>query len=76
MATKTDESAAGTEAISPEQFAARQELERKIQERGIKPMTVEKLRSMGDLWPQDEEVDDFLAAVRDWRREGWKRSEP
>jgi len=67
MATKTDESTAGTEAISPEQIAARQELERKIQERGIKPMTVEKLRSMRDLWPEDEDVDEFIATVRQWR---------
>jgi hypothetical protein len=73
MATKTDETDASTENLSPEQIAARAKLEKMIQERGIKPMTIEQLRAMGDLWPEDEEVDDFLAAVREWRREGKER---
>jgi hypothetical protein len=73
MATKTDETDANTESLSPEQIAARAKLEKMIQEHGIKPMTIEQLRSMGDLWPEDEEVDDFLAAVREWRREGKER---
>lgn len=36
---------------------------------GIKPVTrFEKL--LGDFWPEDESADDFIAAVREWRREG------
>ncbi len=73
MATKTDETDASTESLSPEQIAARAKLEKMIQERESKPMTIEQLRAMGDLWPEDEEVDDFLAAVREWRREGKER---
>ena len=76
MATKTNETDANTESLSPEQIAARAKLEKMIQERGIKPMTIEQLRSMGDLWPEDEDVDEFLAAVREWRREGKERREP
>lgn len=25
---------------------------------------------LGDFWPKDESADDFIAAVRQWRREG------
>ena len=25
---------------------------------------------LGDFWPEDESADDFIAAVREWRREG------
>jgi hypothetical protein len=76
MAAKTDEPDTSTEALSPGQVAAREKLERMIKERGIKPMTIERLRSMGDLWPEDEGVDEFLAAVRQWRREGKEQREP
>ena len=29
---------------------------------------------LGDFWPEDESVDDFLDAVREWRREGTTES--
>jgi len=29
---------------------------------------------MGDLWPEGEAVDDFIAAVRECRRDGSTRS--
>ena len=73
MTTKTDDLDTATEALSPEQIAARAKLERMIKERGVKPMTLEQLRSMGDLWPEDEDVDDFIAAVRELRSEGKER---
>ncbi len=76
MTTKTDESDASTEGLSTAQIAARANLERIIKERGIQPMTIEQLRAMGDLWPEDEDVDEFLAAVREWRREGKEQREP
>ncbi len=44
---------------SPEALAA---------EQGISPVTnFEDL--LGDFWPEEESVDDFIAAVREWRRE-------
>lgn len=76
MTIKTDEPDASTESLSTEQIAARAKLERMIKERGIKPMTIEQLRAMGNLWPEDEDVDEFLAAVREWRREGKEQREP
>lgn len=27
-------------------------------------------RLLGDFWPEDESADEFIAAVRQWRREG------
>lgn len=76
MTMKTDETDASTESLSPEQISARAKLERMIQERGIKPMTLEQLRSMGDLWPEDEDVDEFLEARERWRNESRRREIP
>ena len=53
------------EGLSPEQSRARARLRKLIDERGIKPITAEQLRAMGDVWPEDESVDEFLA----WREE-------
>jgi len=35
------------------------------------PLPVESL--FGDFWPEDESIDDFLAALHDWR--GHKRND-
>lgn len=36
---------------------------------GVRPVTdFEAL--LGDFWPEDEGIDDFIAAVREWRRHG------
>jgi len=51
---------------SIEELAARQ---------GVKPCRrIEDLR--GDCWPEDESVDEFIAAVRRWRQEGSTREVP
>ena len=63
-----DEAEEFTENLSSLQIRARAKLEQRFKERGLKPMTIERLRAMGDLWPEDENVDDFLAAVREWRK--------
>jgi hypothetical protein len=62
------------EGMSAEQSKARARLLSLIDERGIKPITVEQLRAMGDAWPEDENVDDFITDVREWRRDGRTRS--
>ena len=72
----TDEGEEMGEGLSAEQAKARAKLEKMIRERGIKPMTIERLRAMGDLWPEDESVDGFIAAVRKWRRDGGPRRLP
>jgi hypothetical protein len=53
------------EELSPEEIKARAKLERMIKENGISPLTVEQLHAMGDLWPEEDDVDEFL----DWREE-------
>ena len=36
---------------------------------GVRP--VERFEDLlGDFWPEDETADEFIAAVREWRREG------
>lgn len=38
-------------------------------EQGVSPIkSIDELR--GDFWPEDEGPDDFVNAVREWRREG------
>ena len=41
-------------------------VEELMAEQGVKPVTdVREL--LGDFWPEDESVDDFITAIRDWR---------
>lgn len=74
--TTADEVNNVEEGQSTEQSKARARLRRLILQRGITPITVDQLRAMGDLWPENESVDDFIAAVREWRREGSLRRLP
>ncbi len=53
------------EKLSPEQIRARERLKKLIDEQGTKPLNVEELHAMGDVWPEDESVEEFLA----WREE-------
>lgn len=50
---------------TPQQAAARAKLEKLIAQSGVKPLTIDELNAMGDLWPEDESVDDFL----EWREQ-------
>jgi hypothetical protein len=34
------------------------------------PLSVRFEDLIGDFWPEDETCDEFIAAVREWRREG------
>lgn len=68
--TTADEASEVEEGQPSEQSKARARLRRLILQRGVTPITVDQLRAMGDLWPENESVDDFIAAVREWRRDG------
>ena len=74
--TTADEVSDVEEGQSSEHSRARARLRGLILQRGITPITVDQLRAMGDLWPDNESVDDFIAAVREWRREGSLRRLP
>lgn len=61
-------------------FWRHKSLDELIAEQGIQPIEdfQRLLDEVGDLWPEDESVDDFLAWLRQTRREregdGWPRS--
>lgn len=38
-------------------------------EQGVRPIG-DLSELAGDFWPEDESIDDFIATVREWRREG------
>jgi len=47
----------------------RRSLKELAAEQGVRPIaSLDDLRA--DFWPEDESIDDFLAAVREWRRNG------
>jgi FMN phosphatase YigB (HAD superfamily) len=50
----------------------RSTLKNLIREHGAKPVEdfEQFLEEVGDAWPADESVDDFIAAIRAMRREG------
>ena len=62
--------------LTPDQIRARERLMKLIEEQGARPLTIEELNSMGDLWPEDESIDEFLAALREWRSEKESRELP
>ncbi len=38
-----------------------------VAEQGVRPISsMDEL--LGDFWPEEDSIDDFLAAVREWRR--------
>jgi hypothetical protein len=74
--TTADEVSDVDEGQSSEQFKARARLRKLIQERGITPVAVDQLRAMGDLWPEDESVDDFLEWREQTRKEDRSRRLP
>jgi hypothetical protein len=50
-------------------FWRHKSIEELAAEKGVKPVTnPEELR--GDFWPEDESIDDFLAWLRELRRQG------
>lgn len=73
----TDQEEDALEAMrTPEQREALARLLKSAQEQGVKPLTRDDLDAMGGVWPEDESIDDFIAAVRQWRSEGIKREIP
>ncbi|MCC6446121.1 MAG: hypothetical protein IT210_22045 [Armatimonadetes bacterium] len=43
-------------------------------EQGVKP--VQRFEDLlGDFWPEDEDIEEFLATIRRWRQEGSRSTE-
>lgn len=61
---------------TPEQRQALARLLKLAEEQGVKPLTLDDLEAMRGVWPEDESIDDFIAAVRQWRSEGVERELP
>lgn len=74
--TTSHDEAALERKRTPEQREAWERLLKQAAAQGIKPMTKAKLDAMADVWPEDEDVDDFIAAVQRWRSEGGERELP
>ena len=50
-------------------------LEALAAEQGVKPLANPKDLAAG-FWPEDETADEFVEAVRQWRKEGKRRHAP
>lgn len=61
---------------TPEQRKAYEKLLKMAEEQGVKPLDFDDLRAKADFWPEDESIDDFIAAVQEWRSEGGERELP
>ncbi len=72
----TDNSDVAAESRLLMQNEARAKLESLIKEQGVKALDIELLRTMSTVWPEDETVDEFLAARDHWRGETTRREIP
>jgi hypothetical protein len=59
-------------AQGPTPAQRRKQLQERLNQRGIGPITdfENYLQEVGDFWPEDESCDEFLAWLRNLRREG------
>ena len=55
-----------------EQTKPSKSIEQQVAEQGTRPLSYEEM--LGNFWPEDESVDDFLATLHEWRNEGENRS--
>jgi hypothetical protein len=53
-------------------------LEKLAAEQGVRPIEDFDafMEESDDVWPEDEDVDEFIQTVRRWRREGEERKRP
>lgn len=72
----SDDSDLASDARSLMQDEARSKLESLIKEQGVKPLDIGLLGAMSNVWPEDETVDEFLAARDHWRGEIPRREIP
>lgn len=59
-------------ALSPTPAERRAMLEKRLAEKGVQPIQDfdQFLEEMGDVWPENEDLDEFLAWLKQLRREG------
>ena len=61
---------------TPEQREALARLLKQAEEQGVKPLDFDALMAKANFWPEDESIDDFIAAIREWRSESRNRELP
>ena len=44
------------------------DIDQLVKEQGVPEDSLANLN--GDFWPEDEDVEEFIATIRQWRREG------
>jgi hypothetical protein len=59
-------------AAEPPEIQPAATIEQLMAEQGTRPLSFDEM--LGDFWPEDESVDDFITALREWRSESWQRS--
>ena len=70
---RADEEAALDVKRTPEQREALARLLKLAEEQGVKPLDWDDVRAKADFWPEDEDIDEFIASVKQWRSEGLER---
>jgi hypothetical protein len=77
MTSKHPTTHSDPDAPAEQQTAAQRQALARLQglaaERGVKPLTSDELLTLGNLWPEDESIDEFLAALQEQRRDGTMR---
>lgn len=51
-------------------------IEQLAEEQGVRPFDFKAAQTEATFWPEDESVDDFIAALRRWRSEGAREYDP
>jgi hypothetical protein len=77
MAPTTDDAPQTVEPLVTDETIqrVRQRVLELAEQQGVKP--VEKFEDLlGDFWPENESIDDFIATVRQWRAEELPRNLP
>jgi len=57
--------------VEPSEIQPGATIEQLVAEQGTRPLSFDEM--LGDFWPEDESVDDFITALREWRSESWQR---
>lgn len=65
----------GGQGGTPRTFGANQDLDALAAEQGVK-VADDFDALLGDFWPEDESADEFVAALRGWRRESKALPDP
>jgi hypothetical protein len=55
--------------INADDFYTAVDVETLAKQQGVGPFNFARARQLGNFWPKDESIDEFIATVRQWRDE-------